>query len=161
VKSCRVGTAHQSQACAGGHCPLQIWGSGIVANEPKTIAAVITEWRTNSHADVILSRLLEPEAWGHSRPFALKLAAVYADQFPPNDLCRPLCKKHGVPIFPTVTGAVGAGTRSVPVDGVIIIGEHGQYATNSRGQRLYPRRRLFEDVVHAFRVLGKRVPVFS
>jgi hypothetical protein len=129
--------------------------------EPKPVAAVITEWRKNSHADVILGRLLEPEAWGHKAPFALRLAAVYADQFPANDLCRTFCERHGVPIFPTVTRAVGVGTRSVPVEGVILVGEHGRYATNSKGQKLYPRRRLFDEVVHAFRVLGRRVPVFS
>jgi hypothetical protein len=128
---------------------------------PKPVAAVITEWREGSHADVILSRLLEPEAWGHTRPFALRLAAVYADQFPENDLCRALCARHGVPIFPTITGAVGVGTRAVPVEGVIVVGEHGRYATNARQQKLYPRRRLFDEVVHAFRVLGRRVPVFS
>jgi hypothetical protein len=122
---------------------------------------VITEWRRNSHADVILGRLLEPEAWGHKAPFALRLVAVYADQFPENDLCRSLCARHGVPIFSNVTLAVGVGTRSVPVEGVIVVGEHGQYASNARKQKLYPRRRLFDEVVHAFRVLGRRVPVFS
>ena len=127
----------------------------------RPVAAVITEWRTNSHADVILSRLLEPEAWGHVRPFGLKLAAVYADQFPQNDLCQSYCKKHGVPIFPTVRGALGVGTREVTVDGVLLIGEHGDYPTNARSQKLYPRRRLFEQVIDAFRVLGRRVPVFS
>jgi hypothetical protein len=129
--------------------------------ESKPVAAVITEWRKNSHADVILGRLLEPEAWGHTRPFALRLAAVYADQFPENDLCRSLCARHGVPIFPTVIEAVGVGTRTVPVEGVIVVGEHGQYVLNERRQKLYPRRRLFDEVVHAFRVLGRRVPVFS
>jgi hypothetical protein len=132
----------------------------MMPDGPKPIAAVITEWRANSHADVILSRLLDPEAWGHARPFGLKLASVYADQFPPDDLCRAMCKKHGVPIFPTVTGAVGVGTREVPVEGVLLIGEHGDYPTNAKGQKLYPRFRLFEEVVHAFRVLGRRVPVF-
>lgn len=129
--------------------------------EPLRIAAVITEWRKNSHADVLLGRVLEPEAWGHTAPFRLKLAAVYADQFPRNDLCRTLCAKHAVPIFDSVVGAVGVGTRSVPVDGVMLIGEHGDYATNPKGQKLYPRRRLFEQVIHAFRVLGRRVPLFS
>ncbi len=132
-----------------------------MSEEPRPVAAVITEWRTNSHAEVILSRLLEPEAWGHTRPFRLKLVSVYADQFPEDDLCRPLCAKHGVQVFPTIRGAVGVGTRGVPVDGVIIVGEHGKYATNTKGQQLYPRRRLFDEVVHAFRVLGRRVPVFS
>jgi hypothetical protein len=132
-----------------------------VSAERLRVAAVITEWRTNSHADVILSRLLEPEAWGHARRFRLELASVYADQFPARDLCRPLCAKHDVPVFPTVVGAVGAGTRTVPVDGVLLIGEHGDYVTNAKRQKLYPRRRLFDEVVHAFRVLGRRVPVFS
>src|SRR5262249_26588106 len=72
-----------------------------------------------------------------------------------------LCARHGVPIFPTVVGAVGVGTRGVPVDGVIVVGEHGQYPSNARRQKIYPRRRLFDEVVHAFRVLGRRVPVFS
>lgn len=129
--------------------------------EAKPVAAVITEWRTNSHADVILSRLLEPEEWGHKQPYAIRLAGVYADQFPQNDLCRSYCQKHGVPIFDTITGAVGLGTRGVPVEGVIIVGEHGDYAANARQQKMYPRYRLFEGVVHAFRVLGRRVPVFS
>jgi hypothetical protein len=91
----------------------------------------------------------------------LRLAAVYADQFPENDLCRSYCARYGVPVFPTVVGAIGAGTRTVAVDGVIVVGEHGQYASNARRQKLYPRRRLFDEVVHAFRVLGRRVPVFS
>ena len=70
--------------------------------EPGSIpvAAVITVWRHNSHADVLLSRLLEPAAWRHRTPFALKLASVYADQFPAKgDLCRESCRKHNVPIF--------------------------------------------------------------
>ena len=129
--------------------------------EPLKVAAIITDWRTNSHADVLLTRLLEPQAWGHAHPFRLELAAVYADQFPRNDLCRPLCAKHGVPVFPTVLEAIGVGMRGVPVDGVLLIGEHGDYATTPKAQKLYPRRRLYEQVIHAFRVLGRRVPLFS
>ena len=131
-----------------------------MSGEPLPVAAVITEWRTNSHADVILSRLLDPVAWGHREPLGLRLAAVHADQFPANDLCRPLCERFGVPIFPTIAGAVGVGTPGVPVEGVLLIGEHGDYPHNAKGQHLYPRRRLFEGVVHAFRTLGRRVPVF-
>lgn len=125
------------------------------------VAAVITEWRKNSHADVILGRLLEPERWGHKQPFRLKLVSIYADQFPDNDLCRALCARHGVPVFSTITEAVGIGTNEVPVAGVLLIGEHGDYPRNAIGQQLYPRRRLFEGVIHAFRVLGRRVPIFS
>src|SRR5262249_13918061 len=93
--------------------------------------------------------------------FGLKLASVYADQFPEGELCRPMCEKHGVPIFPTIAGAVGVGTRGVPVEGILIVGEHGDYPRNARGQQLYPRRRLFEGVLSASRALRRRWRVFS
>ena len=49
----------------------------------------------------------------------------------------------------------------VPVAGVIIVGEHGHYPDDPKTkQTLYPRRRLFDEVVNAFRALGRRVPVF-
>jgi hypothetical protein len=129
---------------------------------PRPVAAVITEWRKSSHADVLLARLLEPEKWGHTHPYRLKLAAVYADQFPDQtDLCRDYCRRHDVPIFPTIKGAIGVGTDKVVVDGVLLVGEHGDYPRNARDQQLYPRRRLFEGVVDAFRILGRRVPVFN
>jgi hypothetical protein len=130
--------------------------------EPRPVAAVITEWRKNSHADVILSRLLKPREWGHAGPFGLQLVAVYADQFPERgDFCRPYCHEHGIPIYPTIAGAIGRGSNRVAVDGVLLIGEHGDYPVNTIEQRLYPRRRLFDGIVQAFRVLGRRVPVFS
>lgn len=132
-----------------------------MADEIRPVAGVVTEWFKNSHADVLLGRLLEPEAWGHKSPYRLKLVSLYVDQFTKNDVARAICQKHGVPIHETVDGAIGAGTKSVAVDGVILIGEHGPYPENSRGQSLYPRRRLFEQIVHAFRKGGRRVPVFS
>jgi hypothetical protein len=126
----------------------------------RPVAAVVTEWRTNSHADVLLARLLEPKAWGHAGPFKIRLASLYVDQFPANDLARDYCRRHGVPIFPTIAGAVGAESAGGPVAGVLLIGEHGQYAKNSRGQTMYPRRGLFEGVVDAFRLTKRPVPVF-
>ncbi len=66
-----------------------------------------------------------------------------------------------MPIFPTIREAIGLGTRRMAVRGVLIIGEHGAYPINARGQWLYPRRRLFEGVIEAFRSLGGRVPIFS
>ncbi|HEV3162533.1 MAG TPA: hypothetical protein VGZ22_00730 [Isosphaeraceae bacterium] len=125
--------------------------------DKKPVAAVITAWRALSHADVIVGRLMEPEAWGHKEPFALEVVSVYADQFPDDELCRATCKRHNVPIFSTINEALSA----VPIEGVIIVGEHGDYAANMRGQRMYPRLRLFEGVVQSFRRMRRRVPVFS
>ena len=46
------------------------------------------------------------------------------------------------------------------MDGVLLIGEHGQYPRNEKGQKLYPRREFFEEIVKVFRQTGKSVPVF-
>ena len=32
------------------------------------------------------------------------------------------------------------------MDGVAILGEHGDYPENERGQTMYPRRHMFEQV---------------
>ncbi|WZO97427.1 hypothetical protein EP7_004461 [Isosphaeraceae bacterium EP7] len=129
-------------------------------DDRRPVAAVVTEWRTNSHADVLLARLLEPKAWGHAVPFKLRLASLYVDQVPANDLAQDYCRRHGIPIFPTIAGAVGVDTGGEPVAGVLLVGEHGRYARNSRGQTMYPRRGLFEGIVDAFRLNKRSVPVF-
>jgi len=86
---------------------------------------------------------------------------MYTDQVPENDMSRAMAKKHDVPIYPTVREALTLGGASLAVDGVVLIGEHGKYPENERGQILYPRHRLFKDIVDVFRSSGRSVPVFS
>jgi hypothetical protein len=47
------------------------------------------------------------------------------------------------------------------VDGVLLVGEHGDYPFNEKGQHLYPRRRLFGEIVKVFRRSGRSVPVYN
>lgn len=127
----------------------------------KTIAAVISQWSKNSHADVILSRILEPAAWGHSNRFQLQLKSIYVDHFPDGEFAREMSAKHGFTIQPDICSAINAGGLKTAVDGVLVIGEHGPYPRNSRGQQLYPRRKFLDEVAEALRRGGKTLPVFS
>jgi hypothetical protein len=47
------------------------------------------------------------------------------------------------------------------VDGVVIIGEHGNYPGNEKGQTLYPRHAWFKRIVKVFEQSGRSVPVFN
>jgi hypothetical protein len=130
-------------------------------DQPKSVAAVVTEYRLHSHADVIVGKVLEGYNHDGGDGPNLKLASLYVDRFPDGDLSRGLAKKHGFPIFDSIEAAVALGGKGVAVDGVLCIGEHGDYPTNAKGQKLYPRRRFFEAVTNAFDKAGKSVPVFN
>ena len=125
------------------------------------IAAIVTEWRKNSHADVILSRICEPAAWGHKQPFEMNLVSMYVEHFPENDFARDKAKAHKIAMHKDITSAIADGGRQVAVDGVLVIGEHGPYARNNKLQQLYPRRRFLDEVAESFRKLGRVVPVFT
>jgi hypothetical protein len=56
------------------------------------------------------------------------------------------------------TLTLGAG--KLAVDGVVLIGEHGRYPDNEKGQKLYPRYELYKQVVDVFRQSSRSVPLF-
>ncbi len=43
----------------------------------------------------------------------------------------------------------------------MLIGEHGDYARNEKGQTLYPRYELFQQIVAVYRLSGKTAPIFN
>ena len=135
---------------------------GANQRKPLPIAAVVTEYRRNSHADVIIGKILE--GWrqdGGDGP-ALRVASMFTDQVPVADMSRGLAKKHGVPIVKTIEEAITLGTGKVQVAGVLSIGEHGKYPyTPDTKQHMYPRRRFFDGITAAFKKAGKAVPVFN
>ena len=131
------------------------------AAPPKRIAAVVTEYRHNSHADVIVSRLLLTHTLdGKGERPNLKLVSLYTDQIPKSDTSRKWAKKFNVPIYQTVEQTLTLGTGKLAVDGVLLVAEHGKYPKNATGNTIYPKRRLFDEVQKVFRKTGQSVPVF-
>ncbi len=130
--------------------------------EPLPIAAIVTEYRENSHADVIIGKILEGyDQLGGPGP-GLFVASMYTDQVPDNDLSRDLSRKYGFPIVPTIDEAITLGHDHIAVEGVLCIGEHGRYPyTADTRQHMYPRRRFFDETVAAFERCGPVVPIFN
>ena len=141
-----------------------LWPSSASAQAPVAtprVAAITTVYYHNSHADMLVSRLLQTDTLdGKGQPFAMRLASLYTDQVPANDISRALSAAHGFPILPTVREALTLGTGKLAVDGVLLIAEHGNYPESPTGQFQFPKRRLFEQIVQVFRESGRVVPVF-
>lgn len=127
------------------------------------VAVITTVYRPLSHCDVLVSRWLEPRPRDHEFGWArarTKIVSMYVAQFPGNDMARGVCAKHGIGLFDTVCGALTMGGDRLAADGVILIGEHGDYPFNALGQKLYPRKELFDQIAAVFRSNGRSLPVF-
>jgi hypothetical protein len=123
---------------------------------------VFTELRRLSHAYHILSnlmgRLLFRGQWVDA---GVDVVSFYADQFPMGDMARDASRRFGVPLFKTIDEALCVGGREMAVDAVLLIGEHGRYPANELGQRMYPRKEFFDQIVATMRRSGRFVPVFN
>ncbi len=129
---------------------------------PKRIAAIITEYRPGSHADVIIGKYLEGFNQDERPPYPRsKIVSLFLEQFPDQDISRERARKFHVPIYRTVADALTLGADRLAVDGVILIGEHGDYPFNDKEQRLYPRFEMFLKITDEFRRNGRSVPMFN
>jgi hypothetical protein len=127
----------------------------------KKLAVVTTAYYYLSHAYHVCGRFLHGylrDGRMHYPDFGI--AGMYVEQQKEGDLSRELSRKHGFTLAPDVAGALTFGTDKLTVDGVLLIGEHGDYPTNDKGQKLYPRYELFQKIVEVFRGAGRGVPVF-
>ena len=133
-----------------------------MTQRPK-IAAIVTEYRKYSHGQHIVDRFLEGYGWNsrHHHP-PMDLVSLYVDQRPESDLSRNRAERFPqMKIYPTVTDTLTLGGSDLAVDGVLLVGEHGSYPTNEKGQHLYPRYELFMQIVSVYRTAGKTAPIFN
>ena len=129
---------------------------------PKKIAAIITEYWLGSHADVVVGKYLEGYNQDDQPPYPRsKIVSMFTEHVPARDMSRERAKKYHVPIFRTVRDALTLGGDRLAVDGVLLIGEHGDYPVNEKAQTLYPRFDMFLKITDVFRESKRAVPVFN
>lgn len=132
-------------------------GSAFAAPpNPTRIGAVITTYYRNSHADVFIGNMLRGFYWdGKPHKSELEIAAMHIVQTPATDIGRAQAASHGIPVKGSIDEALPPG-----IQGVVLIGEHGDYPTNEKGQKLYPRYELMEQIVKNYRSTGRALPMF-
>ncbi len=128
----------------------------------QRIAVITTVYKYLSHAQHEADRILVgyPRDGKWHRP-DMKIVSLYVDQKPEGDLSEARAREFGFRVYPSVAEALRCGGDKLAVDAVMIIGEHGDYPRNERGQILYPRYEFFEQCVQVFEKDGRAVPIFN
>ena len=121
------------------------------SGEPRRIAIVTTIYRYLSHAQHMGDRWMVgyPVDGEWHKPNA-KVVSLYVDQKPEGDLSEERAREFGFKVYPTIAEALRCGGDKLAVDAVLIIGEHGEYPSNEKGQKLYPRFEFFEQCAKVF-----------
>ncbi len=129
---------------------------------PRRIAIVTTIYRYLSHGQHIGDRFLVgyPHEGQWHRP-DMKVVSLYVDQKPEGDLSGDRAREFGFTVYPTIAEALRVGTGKLAVDAVLIVGEHGNYPKNEKGQILYPRHEFFKQCVDVFEKDGRSVPIYT
>jgi len=127
------------------------------------LAAICTTYFKYSHSQHIVDRFLEGYGWNgtHHHP-EMDLVSIFIDQIRDDDVSKTrLSEFPSMKLYPSIAEALTLGGSTLAVDGVLLIGEHGRYPRNEKGQTMYPRYEFFQQIVKVFRDSGRSVPVFN
>ena len=128
----------------------------------KRIAVLATIYRYLSHAQHFADRFMVgyPYEGRWHRPDT-QVVSLYVDQRPEGDQSIDRAREFGFSVYPTITEALRCGGDKLAVDAVLLIGEHGEYPKNEKGQVLYPRYEFFKECVKVFEEDGRAVPIYN
>jgi hypothetical protein len=131
-------------------------------SQPLRVAIITTIYKYLSHGQHIGDRFLigYPIDGEWHKP-NVKVVSLYVDQKPEGDLSQERASEFGFRVYPTIAEALCCGGNSLACDAVLIVGEHGDYPRNDKGQILYPRYEFFEQCVKVFEKSGRAVPVYN
>lgn len=128
----------------------------------KKIAAITTSYFKYSHADDIITKFLEGYAvFGRTHLPHCEVVSLFVEQTPETDIGRGMAARYHARWCNSPAEALTLGGDALAVDGVLLVAEHGEYPFNAKGQQLYPRRRLFEQIVKVFDHSGRAAPVYN
>jgi hypothetical protein len=148
-------------AAAAASTSALAFGQAAKSARPK-VAAVFTEMRLRSHAFHFLTSLMGKYLFrGQWLDPGVDVVSFYADQFPDGDMARETSERFKIPLFKTIDEALCLGGKSLAVDAVLLIGEHGRYPHNELGQHMYPRKEFFDQIVAVVERSGRPIPVFN
>lgn len=165
----RAFLASAALAGAGGFAPAIAQSADTPRTRPpkrakppaKNLAVVCSIYHYLSHAYHIAGRFLDGYMVGDDHHYPdFGIASACVEQVKATDLSRDLAKEHGFRLSENIEDALTLGTGKLAVDGVLLIGEHGDYPYNAKAQKLYPRHDYFKKIVASFEKTGKTVPVF-
>jgi hypothetical protein len=128
------------------------------------LAAVVTAYKKILHPQHIVDRFLD--GYGVNGTFhhpEMDLVSLYVDQREgEGDLTQDRADRHPqLRISSTIEDALTLGTGKLAVDGVVVVGEHGNYPRSPTGITMHPHYEFFEKITAVFRASGRSVPYFN
>ena len=75
------------------------------------LAALVTDYRPGTHADVLLSKFLHGFACDEPEVHVPRtsIVSLYIDQFPPGEIGRAVAQRHGIPVYNSIQAAITLG----------------------------------------------------
>ena len=127
------------------------------------VACLVSYWGApSSHADWIINKLIDGYWWqGAHTPSRIDIASIYLHQHDTSILGQKVAQAKGIPVFKTVAEALTLGGEELAVDGVVIVGEHGNFPTDLKGRWLLPRWWMYNQMIRIFERSNRSVPVFN
>ncbi len=127
------------------------------------LAAVVTSYRKNSHAQHQIDRFLDGYGWNgvYHHP-AMDIVSLYVDQQERGNVIQERLDRHPqLKLYPTIAETVTCGASKLAVDGVVVVGEHGTYPLSPNGIMMHPHFEFFDAITKVFRDSGRSVPYFN
>jgi len=117
------------------------------------LAAVVTAISKYLHPQHIVDRFNEGYGWnGEFHHPNMELVSLYTDQPHEGDLRADRNDRYpNMKLCKTIEEALTLGTNTLAVDGVVVVGEHGNYPRSDTGIPTHPHYEFFDAITKVFR----------